>query len=45
MALGKRVESGKREGEWWRWNGQEVFFFFLRKGRPFTEKMGMRVVC
>jgi len=25
MALGKRVESGKREGEWWRWNGQEVF--------------------
>jgi nitrite reductase/ring-hydroxylating ferredoxin subunit len=30
MALGKRVELWKREGERWRWNGREVFF--QRKG-------------
>ena len=37
MALGKRVEPGKREGEWWRWNGQEVFFFFKEGGAFYRE--------
>jgi len=44
---GAGEESGAgEEGRWvveMEW--PRGFFFFLRKGGPFTEKMGMRVVC
>jgi len=34
------VEPGKREGEWWRWNGQEVFFFKRKEGAAFCREDG-----
>jgi hypothetical protein len=55
--LGLEMVMSKREWRWGRERSRgrgkvsggdgmaKRFFFFLRKGGPFTEKMGMRVVC